>query len=86
MSIKDKDQLILQVDSALDEIRPFLKVDGGNIEVVDITDDMIVQVKWIGNCEMCNMSTMTMRAGIEVAIKSKIPSIKGVEAINGVVV
>ena len=84
MSIKDKDQLILQVDSALDEIRPFLKVDGGNIEVVDITDDMIVQVKWIGNCEMCNMSTMTMRAGIEQAIKGLVPEIESVEALNGV--
>ena len=84
MSIDNKNQLIQEVDTALEEIRPFLKVDGGDIEVVDITDDMVVQVKWIGNCEMCNMSAMTMRAGIEEAVKGKIPGIKAIIAINGV--
>ncbi len=84
MLIKDKAQLIKEVDAALDEIRPHLAVDGGNIEVVDITDDMTVQIKWLGNCEGCNMTTMTMRAGIQETLKSKMPKIRNVVAINGV--
>ena len=85
MSIKDKAKLIKEVDSALDDIRPHLAVDGGNIEVVDITDDMTVHIKWLGNCEGCNMTAMTMRAGIQETLKNKVPKIKNVVAINGVV-
>ena len=84
MSIKNKAQLIKEVDAALNEIRPHLAVDGGNIEVVDITDDMTVQIKWLGNCEMCNMTAMTMRAGIQETLKNRVPKIKNVIAINGV--
>lgn len=85
MVIAQKDQLIKTIENALDEIRPHLKVDGGNIEVVDVTDDQIVKIKWIGNCESCSMSAMTMKAGIEETIKRKIPEIKGVVAVNGIV-
>lgn len=84
MPIKDKVQLIKEVDAALEEIRPHLAVDGGNIEVVDITDDMIVQIKWLGNCEGCNMTAMTMKAGIQETLRHKLPQIKDVFAINGV--
>ncbi|HQV66495.1 MAG TPA: NifU family protein [Saprospiraceae bacterium] len=72
-----------RVDKALEEIRPHLAVDGGNIELVEVTDDLIVRIKWVGNCEHCAMSAMTMKAGVEQAIKSKIPEIKGIEALNG---
>ncbi|MBK9734997.1 MAG: NifU family protein [Saprospiraceae bacterium] len=72
-----------KVNHALDEIRPHLAVDGGNIEVVEITNDLIVRIKWLGNCEHCSMSAMTMRAGVEQALKSKMPEIKAVEAVNG---
>ena len=84
MSIEEKEQLLRRVETALDDVRPHLQVDGGNVELVDITDDMTVQIKWLGNCESCNMSAMTMRAGIEQSIRSKVPGIIGVEAINGV--
>ena len=84
MSLKEKQQLIANIDLALNEVRPHLAVDGGDIEVVDVTEDMTVQVKWLGNCDGCSMSTMTMRAGVERTIKDKIPGIKGVEAINGI--
>ncbi len=84
MSLLEKQQLIADIDSALNDVRPHLAVDGGNIEVVDVTEDMTVQVKWLGNCDGCSMSAMTMRAGIERTIKDKIPGIKGVEAINGI--
>lgn len=85
MSVTEKSELIERIDAALESVRPHLKVDGGNVEVVGVTEDMQVQIKWMGNCEKCNMSTMTLRAGIEEAIRSKIPEIKGVVAMNGVV-
>jgi Fe-S cluster biogenesis protein NfuA len=83
MVLEDKSVLLEKVNIALNDIRPFLQEDGGNIEVVDVTDDMVVQVKWLGMCQSCSMSAMTMKAGIEQAIKSKMPEIKGVVAING---
>lgn len=85
MSVTEKSELIERVDAALESVRPHLKVDGGNVEVVGVTEDMVVQIKWMGNCENCNMSTMTLRAGIEEAVRSKIPEIKGVVAMNGIV-
>ena len=85
MSVTEMSELLERVDAALESVRPHLMVDGGNVEVVGVTEDMHVQIKWMGNCESCNMSAMTLRAGIEEAIRSKIPEIKGVVAINGVV-
>ena len=79
-----KSELLEKINKALGTVRPHLKVDGGDVEVVDVTDELLVKIKWMGNCEMCTMSSMTMRAGIEEAIKGKIPEISGVEAINGV--
>ena len=84
MSLTEKEELIQQVDAALDDLRPHLKVDGGDVEVVDITEDNEVMIKWLGNCEMCSMSSMTLRAGIEQSIKSKFPEIKSVAAVNGI--
>lgn len=83
MTLQEKQTLIAKVDTALNDIRPHLAVDGGNIEVVDVTDELIVQIKWLGNCDGCSMSAMTMRAGIEQTVKSKLPQIQGVEAVNG---
>ncbi len=80
----DKDNLLKKIDIALDDIRPHLAVDGGNIEVLEVTDDYQVLIKWLGTCEFCSMSAMTMKAGVEQAIKSKVPEIKGIEAINGI--
>lgn len=84
MSIIEKEKLIKAVDEALNELRPHLAVDGGNIEVVEVTDDLVVKVKWLGNCQTCSMSAMTMRAGVEQTIKTKVPQIKEIVAVNGV--
>ncbi len=83
MVTEKKEALIERIEVALNTVRPYLAVDGGNIEVIDVTEEMVVQVKWLGNCKSCSMSTMTMRAGIEAAIIGKVPEITGVEAING---
>lgn len=80
----DQKSLLERIESALEDVRPHLETDGGDVEVVEVTDDMVVKVKWLGNCENCFMSIMTMKAGIEQAIKNKVPEIKSVEAINGI--
>ena len=84
MTAVEKEGLLTRIDSALDDVRPHLAVDGGNVELVDLTEAMTVRIKWLGACVNCSMSAMTMRAGIEYAIKSKVPEVTAVEAVNGV--
>lgn len=76
---KEIEQKVL---AAIETIRPHLQADGGDIELVDITEDDRVLVKLIGACSDCSMSGMTLKAGIEHAIKSALPHIKSVEAIS----
>ena len=84
MSDQEKTLLLHQIELARDDIRPHLAVDGGDVSVVDVTDEMIVRVKWLGACESCSMSIMTMKAGVEQAVKSRLPQIRSVEAVNAV--
>ncbi len=74
--------LLAQVEAALDSIRPYLETDGGNVSVEEITTDNVVKLKLLGSCGSCPMSIMTLKAGIEQAIKKAVPQITGVEAIN----
>jgi len=78
----DSQNLNERVEAALDTVRPHLRIDGGDVELVEVTDDMHVKIRWMGMCESCSMSGMTLRAGIQEAIQSKIPEIVGVEAVN----
>jgi len=71
-----------KVEIALNSMRPFLQADGGDVELVDITDDMEVQLRLTGNCSSCNISHITMKAGIENGIKSAIPEITRVVAVS----
>lgn len=82
MNEQDKQNLRVRIEDALQAVRPHLYTDGGDIEVVDITDDLCVKIKWLGMCESCSMAPMTLQAGIAEAIRSKIPEISAVEAIN----
>lgn len=82
MSDQDKVSLLHQIEIALDDIRPHLAVDGGNVSVVELTDEMTVKVRWLGACESCSMSAMTMKAGVEQAVKSRLPQILSVVAVN----
>ena len=77
--------LIEKVEIAIDEIRPYLIADGGDIKVVSIDNKNIVNLELIGSCETCPMSPMTLKAGVEEAIKKQVPEIKGINAINGVI-
>ena len=80
--MENKEALLKRIDAALEDIRPHLAVDGGNIELVDVTEDMQVQIKWQGNCDGCSMSAFTMRAGVEQSVRTKIPEIMSVVALN----
>ena len=72
-----------KVESIINErIRPALARDGGNCELVDVTDDGIVKVKLTGACAGCPMSQMTLKMGIEAELKEQLPEIKSVESVN----
>ncbi|MBT7619950.1 MAG: NifU family protein [Flavobacteriales bacterium] len=75
--ITDK-HIINKIEEALTTIRPYLESDSGDINLVEVTDDMIVKVKLIGACSSCNVSMMTLKNGVEVAIKSAVPEVKEV--------
>lgn len=75
-------ELHQRVEDALQTIRPYLEADGGDVEIVEITSDNIVKLELKGACSTCNMSHMTMRAGIEETIKKSVPEIKGIEAVK----
>jgi len=74
--------LLEKVEAALDTIRPYLLTDGGNVSVEEITADNVVRLKLLGSCGSCPMSIMTLKAGIEEAIKKEVPEITAVEAVN----
>lgn len=74
--------LLQKVESALNTIRPYLEADGGNVSVQEITSENVVKLQLLGSCGSCPMSIMTMKAGIEQAIKRDVPEITAVEAVN----
>ena len=74
--------MIEKIEKALEKIRPFLLEDGGDVKVMEVTDDLVVKLELLGACGTCPMSPMTMKAGVEEVIRREIPEIKGVEAVN----
>ncbi|WP_194778250.1 NifU family protein [Pararhodonellum marinum] len=79
-------ELIQKVETALDSIRPYLEADGGNVKILEVTDDMVLKLEMTGTCSSCPMSTMTLKAGVEEAVKRAVPEIVKVEAVNVAVV
>ncbi len=71
-----------EVQKALNNIRPYLQADNGDVELVDISNDGIVKVRLLGACEICPLSIMTLRAGIERAIMREVPAVKRIEAVS----
>ncbi len=80
--ILDKADLEAKVNVVLLELRPFLEADGGDIEFVEITDEGVVKVRLVGACSDCSMSAMTLKGGVEEALKKIAPEIKSVEAVS----
>ena len=82
VSTVEKEALKAKVEGALESMRPYLRSDGGDVRLHDITDELVVQLELMGSCETCEMSTMTMKAGLEQAIKRVAPEVREVKAIN----
>jgi Fe-S cluster biogenesis protein NfuA len=76
MNHKAKEAIIQKIQSAINEVRPYLNADGGDVELVEVTEDLIVKVRLVGACDGCPFSMMTLKAGIEQAIRSKFPEMK----------
>lgn len=76
------EKILQKVEAALDGIRPYLIADGGNVEVVELTNDNILRVKLVGNCSSCPQRYMTFKAGIESAVKQAVPNILTVESVE----
>ena len=74
--------MIEEVKKALDLIRPALQADGGDVELVEVTEDGVVKVKLTGACGHCPMSTMTLKMGIERTLKEQIPGVREVEQVR----
>ncbi|HNW72431.1 MAG: NifU family protein [Bacteroidales bacterium] len=75
------EELILKVKNVIDQIRPYLQADGGDVEFVDMTDDHVVNIRLLGMCGNCPHSRMTLKNGIEAAVVRAIPEIKSVESV-----
>jgi Fe-S cluster biogenesis protein NfuA len=71
-----------KVEIALNQIRPYLKSDGGDVRILEITDDKTLRLELLGACGSCSMSAMTFRGGIEDTIRREVPEILKVIAIN----
>lgn len=75
------EELILKVKNVIEQIRPYLQADGGDVEYVDITEDNTVNIRLLGMCGNCPHSRMTLKNGIEAAVIRAIPEVKSVESV-----
>lgn len=76
----DRDIIIAKLNRGLENIRPYLQADGGDISLIDITDELDVKVRLEGACEGCPFSLQTMKAGVEQALRREVPEIRNVYA------
>ena len=81
MAIEEKKELQEKVLIVIEQLRPYLQADGGDIQLVNITDENVVNVELLGACGSCPYSQMTLKNGVEEAMRKAIPEIKSVEAI-----
>lgn len=78
----DRLELTNKVKNVISQIRPYLQADGGDIQFVELTDDNVVNVELQGSCGSCPFSRMTLKNGVEEAMRKALPEIKSVEALN----
>ena len=76
------EDITARIEASLDDIRPYLEADGGNVRVLGITEDKVLRLEFVGNCGTCPMSAMTFKAGVEEAIRRLVPEIKKIEVVN----
>ena len=76
------EELVTKVKNVIEQIRPYLQADGGDVEYVDMTEDKTVNIRLMGMCGNCPHSQMTLKNGIEAAVKRVLPEIKSVESVH----
>ncbi len=80
--MSNREELTVKVKNIIEQIRPYLQADGGDISFVELTEDNTVNVELQGSCGSCPFSRMTLKNGVEEAVKKALPEIKSVEALN----
>jgi Fe-S cluster biogenesis protein NfuA len=81
MKETNNQELIQKIEKALDQVRPYLKKDGGDVEIHEITVDKVLRVRLTGSCENCTFSYNTLKAGIEMSVRHIVPEIRSVESV-----
>lgn len=82
METTKKNKLFDKINSALNQVRPYLQADGGDISLIDISDDFVVKVKLTGACQGCPFSYQTLKSGVEQALIREVPEIKEVVSVD----
>lgn len=82
MDIQERKELEVQLQKAIEQIRPYLQQDGGDIKFVSLTDDYVVNVELQGHCGSCPYAMQTLKQNVELAIQDVLPQIKSVESVN----
>ena len=77
MSIEER------IEQALETARPYLRVDGGDVRLLRYRPEGIAEVQWVGTCQRCPVSILTLRAGVERLVMQKVPEVRRVEAVSG---
>lgn len=79
---QDKNTIVQNIEEALDSIRPYLKADGGDISLVEVTDEFVVKVKLEGSCHGCPLSMQTLKGGVEMVVKKAVPQVVEVVSVE----
>lgn len=77
-----REHVLIRIEETLAQLRPYLEADSGNVSFVDLSEDMVVSVRFEGACSSCSMSSMTLKAGIEQSLLKAIPELKAVRAVD----
>ncbi len=80
--MQNKEEIIRKINLTLDQIRPYLQADGGDVILSEVTDDLTVKVRLTGACHGCPFSMQTLKAGVEQALRHSVPEIKEVQSVQ----
>ncbi len=75
------EEIVKRIKTSIDEVRPYLQADGGDISLVEVTDDYVVKVKLLGACGSCPFSIQTLKLGVEDKLKRDVPEVKELVAV-----